>query len=395
MRPPSAIRRPLLCLAIALSLATGFCALTATPTAYALEHLTVTLPGQPQKQLSGEPLVEARDGGMLLKTADGAIHRLPASTIRKRTSDSEPLVPLTREELTAKLLAELPPGFRIHDSKNYIVCYNTTPTYAEWTSSLLERLQRAFITFWKKQKADVNAPEQPLVVLVFADQASYAEYAKKDLGASVSNIIGYYNLETNRIMMYDLTGMQALRQDAGVRGSRHDISALLSRPEAEPLVATIVHEATHQIAFNCGLQTRMAANPFWLTEGMATFFETPDLGSSRSWSGIGNVNYSRFDLFQQNYNAGKIMALEQMIDDDKPFTTPATAVDAYAQAWAWNYFLIRTRPKVYAAYLKTLAAKPVLVEDKPGQRLKEFREHFGEDLGQLEADFYRTMNRVK
>jgi hypothetical protein len=363
--------------------------------AFALEHLTVALPGQPQKQLSGEPIVEARDGGMLLKTADGAIHRLPADTIRSRKSDSEPLVPLTREELTAQLLAELPPGFRIHDSKNYIVCYNTTPTYAEWTSSLLERLQRAFVSFWKKQKAPVKAPEQPLVVLVFADQASYAAYAKKDLGASVSNIIGYYNLETNRIMMYDLTGIQAFRQNAGARGSRHDISQLLSEPEAEPLVATIVHEATHQIAFNCGLQTRMVANPYWLTEGMATFFETPDLASSRSWSGIGNVNYSRFDLFQDNYSAGKIMPLERMISDDKPFTTPETAVDSYAQAWAWNYFLIRSRPKEYAAYLKTLAAKPVLVEDKKGQRVKEFRQHFGEDLGKLEDDFYRMMNRVK
>ena len=73
--------------------------------ALALEHVTVALPGQPQKQLSGEPIVEARDGGMLLKTADGAIHRLPAATIRDRKSDSEPLVPLTREELTAQLLA--------------------------------------------------------------------------------------------------------------------------------------------------------------------------------------------------------------------------------------------------------------------------------------------------
>jgi hypothetical protein len=363
--------------------------------AYALERLTVSLPGQPPKQLVGEAIVEARDGGMLLKTADGAIHRLPAATIRNRKTDSEKLVPLTREELTKQLLAELPPGFRIHDSKNYIVCYNTTRTYAEWTSSLLERLQKAFIAYWKKQKSPVETPEQPLVVLVFADQASYADYAKKDLGSSVSNIIGYYNLETNRIMMYDLTGMQAFRQNAGDRGSLHDISQLLSQPQAEPLVATIVHEATHQIAFNCGLQTRMVANPYWLTEGMATFFETPNLSSSRSWSGIGNVNYSRFDLFRDNYNAGKIVPLERMLSDDKLFTTPETAVDSYAQAWAWNYFLIQTRPKEYAGYLKMIAEKPLLLEDKKGQRVREFRQHFGDDLAELENAFYRKMDRVK
>ncbi|BBO31543.1 DUF1570 domain-containing protein [Lacipirellula parvula] len=365
------------------------------PSAQALERLTVALPDQPPKQLVGEAIVEARDGGMLLKTADGAIHRLPAATIRNRKTDSEKLVPLTREELTKQLLAELPPGFRIHDSKNYIVCYNTTRTYAEWTSSLLERLQKAFIAYWKKQKSPVETPEQPLVVLVFADQASYADYAKKDLGSSVSNIIGYYNLETNRIMMYDLTGMQAFRQNSGDRGSLHDISQLLSQPQAEPLVATIVHEATHQIAFNCGLQTRMVANPYWLTEGMATFFETPNLSSSRSWSGIGNVNYSRFDLFRDNYSAGKIVPLERMLSDDKLFTTPETAVDSYAQAWAWNYFLIQTRPKEYAGYLKMIAEKPLLLEDKKGQRVREFRQHFGDDLAELEDAFYRKMDRVK
>ena len=87
--------------------------------------------------------------------------------------------------------------------------------------------------------------------------------------------------------------------------------------------------------------------------------------------------------------------LNRMLTDDKLFQTPETAVDSYAQAWAWNYFLIRSRPKEYAAYMKTIAAKPVLVEDKQGQRVKEFRAAFGVDLKTLEDDFYRMMNRVK
>ena len=45
--------------------------------------------------------------------------------------------------------------------------------------------------------------------------------------------------------------------------------------------------------------------------------------------------------------------------------------------------------------MKTIAAKPVLVEDKQGQRVKEFRAAFGDDLQTLEDDFYRMMNRVK
>jgi len=357
-----------------------------------LEHVTAVVePGSPPKQLSGEALVEARDGGLLLKTADGALYTLPVETIRSRKTDAEPLAPLDREQLTEKLLAELPPGFRVHPSKNYVICYNTTRTYAQWTSALLERLQKAFISYWKKQGCDVKAPEHPLPVLVFADQASYAAYARKELGPAVGNVIGYYSLQSNRIMMYDLTGMQ----HGGGRGSLHDITALLSQPAAEPLVATIVHEATHQIAFNCGLQTRMVSNPLWLSEGLAMYCETPDLYSSRSWSGIGKVNYSRFERFVNNYDAGRVAPLARLVAEDELFRHPETAVDLYAQAWAWNYFLIKWRPKEYAAYLKMIKEKPLLIEDDRKTRLAEFKRHFGADLDALEEEFYRRMRRVK
>jgi hypothetical protein len=371
------------------------CAWLVPSAAWSLEHVTVALkPQAPPKRLSGEVVVQARDG-ILLKTADGGLHILLDTQIKSRQSDDKPLVMLNREQLTEHVLSELPPGFRVHDSKNYVVCYNTTRTYAQWTSSLLERLQRAFIAYWKKQGLDVKPPEQPLIVLVFANQATYAQYSRDELGGAVGSVIGYYSPNTNKTVMYDLTGMQAVRREGGSRGSLHDISELLSQPEAEPLVATIVHEATHQISFNCGLQTRLVANPLWLTEGLACFFETPDLSSSRSWSGIGNVNYTRFERYVDNYEAGRVPPLARMISDDETFRAPDTAVDMYAQAWAWNYFLIKWKPKEYAAYLKMLADKPMLVDDDPRKRVAEFRKHFGEDLQALEAEFYRRMTRVK
>ena len=70
---------------------------------------------------------------------------------------------------------------------------------------------------------------------------------------------------------------------------------MLARPEAEQSVATIIHEATHQIAFNSGLQTRFADVPLWVSEGMAVFFETPDLQSAKGWRTIGAVNTTRLD----------------------------------------------------------------------------------------------------
>jgi len=361
--------------------------------AHSVEHVQVDQEGL-QQNLSGKVVIEDSVGSMLLETDEGAMWPIMANTIRSRKSDSEPLVPLDKKQLGERLLQEMGPDFQVHESKHYVVVFNTTRTYAKWCSSLLERLQRGFLAFWKKKGCDVHEPESPLAVLIFSDKRSYINHARPELGASAGNAIGYYSFQTNRIVMYDLTGMQALRRQKTRRGKMSDITALLSQREAEPLVATIVHEATHQIAFNCGLQTRFADNPVWLGEGLAVYFETPDLSSNRSWSGMGKVNYSRWDLFRKNVNRGRAGSLKSLIADDSRIRSPRTAVDAYAEAWAWNYFLITWHPDEYVAYLKMLAAKPLLVQDDMGTRLSNFRKHFGDDFGALEEEFYRRMSRI-
>jgi len=371
----------------------GLLALLPVQKSWAVEHVLVNLDGR-QQQLSGKVVVEDSYGSLLLETDDGTMWPLDADSISKRTSDSETLVPLDKKQLAKRLLEEMGPGFQAHDSKHYVVVFNTTRKYAEWCSSLLERLQRGFIAYWKKRGCDVHEPTAPLAVLVFSDKASYLRYAKEELGEAAGNAIGYYSFQTNRIVMYDLTGMQQLRRQNSRRGSLHDITALLSQREAAPLVATIVHEATHQIAFNSGLQTRFSPSPVWLSEGLAVYFETPDLSGSRSWGGIGKVNYARWDLYRKRVKAGKAIRLRQIVVDDKLFRDPRTAIDAYAAAWAWNYFLIKWHPKEYVAYLKTLAAKPQLVIYKKATRQSDFRKHFGE-LGELEEEFYRRMSRIK
>jgi hypothetical protein len=389
--PSFCLRR---CPTLLAGIAFSFMLFAAPLRAPAVEHLIVRGDrDKPDQKLDGQVIVDGSDG-VLLMTADGAYHRVMNPKIRSRTRDSTELVMLNAEQLGQQLLTELPPGFQVHQSKNYVVCYNTTRVYAEWTSSLLERLQKAFIAHWKKRGCTVDPPATPLVVIVFGDRASYAEWARPELGPAVNNVIGYYNLDTNRITMYDLTGMQAEKREGAARGSLHDISELLSTPEAEPLVATIVHEATHQISFNCGLQVRLVDNPLWMSEGLAMYFETPDLSSSRSWSGIG-VNYSRWDLFLDNLDANRVQPLARLVGDDELFRQPDTAVDCYAQAWAWNYFLIKWHPKEYAAYVKAIKDQPVMSQPNEKRRLADFRKYFGADFDALEDDFFRKMRRIE
>ncbi|MGI9430525.1 MAG: DUF1570 domain-containing protein [Bythopirellula sp.] len=361
--------------------------------ALALERVLVNLDGREQK-LTGKVVIEDSVGSMLLETDEGALWPLQADTILQRESDSEPMVPLDKKQLAQRLLQEMGPGFQVHESKHYVIVFNTTRVYARWCSSLLEKLQKSFLYFWKKRGADVHVPKQPLAVLIFNNKASYIAHAKPELGPSAGNAIGYYSLQTNRIVMYDLTGSQALLRASTNRGSLKDITALVQHPRAEPLVATIIHEATHQIAYNCGLQTRFVDNPVWLSEGMAAYFETPDLGSNRMWTGTDKVNPDRWQRFRKNVGNGTAANLKTLIADDERLRHPRTAVDGYAEAWAWNYFLIKWHAKQYTQYLQAIAEKPLLVQDDRATRLTEFQQHFGNNLQQLEAEFIRRMSKI-
>jgi hypothetical protein len=368
--------------------------LSAALSAYGIETVLVNVNGHP-KQYAGQVVVEDSVGSMLLETDEGAMVQIMANTIKSRESDDNPLERLNKEQLAQRLLDEFGPDFQVHQAKHYVVVYNTTLKYAQWTSSLLERLQKGFLAYWKRKGSKVKEPEAALAVVIFGDKDSYLRYAREELGAAAGSAIGYYSFQSNRITMYDLTGMQSLRREDTRRGSAHDITAMLSQPEAAPLVATIVHEATHQIAFNCGLQTRYADNPVWLAEGLAMFCETPDLFSNRSWSGIGRVNYDRWDLYRNNANNDKVMPLQSLIVNDDRFRNSRTAVDAYAEAWAWTYFLATWHTDEFVAYMKDIANKPLLTSDDKKSRLADFTKHFGSDFGALEDEFYRRMSRIE
>ena len=155
----------------------------------------------------------------------------------------------------------------------------------------------------------------------------------------------------------------------------------------------MIHEATHQIAFNCGLQTRYADIPLWISEGIAVYFETPDLSSKKGWGSIHSINLVRLAAFREYIQRRPSDSLQTLVADDSRFRDTTKAADAYAEAWALNYFLIRQKPKQYRAYLQLLSAKKQLLWDDPDARLSEFTAAFG-DPAALELDFQRYMLKL-
>jgi hypothetical protein len=362
--------------------------------AAALDQVTLTRDGQ-TIEVVGQVITDAADGGLLLQDREGLLWAVQPEQIVKHTHDDRPYEPMRGEELEKHLLGQLPAGFRIHRTTNYLVGYNTSLAYAHWCGALYERLFAAFRNYWSRRGLELHEPPMPLVALVFDDEAAYARYAQPELGEASRNVVGYYSLQTNRVTMYDLTGAQGLRGAGRRLTSSAQINQLLMQPGAERMVATIIHEATHQLAFNCGMHQRYADIPLWVSEGLAVYFETPDLGSSKGWRTIGQVNQFRLHQFRQYLPQRPANALPVLVSDDGRFRQSRTALDAYAEAWALNYFLISSKPEKYAAYLKILAEKKPLIFDTPETRLAEFTRAFGGDLPQLDADFLRYMKSLR
>ncbi len=344
-----------------------------------------------ERVVEGRVVVEALDGSLLVEHADQRLEVVPGAEVQGREAVPTAPEPFAPRALGDAVLRTLPAGFDQLATRHYVVCFDTSRAYAQWCAALFERLHDAFMNFWRQAGFEVAEPEHPLVVVIFADRQRYEEHAAADLGAATDRVVGYYNLLSNQVTTFDLTGSDLV----GGRPSRSAGRAgleILSSSRAAGLVATLVHEATHQMAFNCGLHRRLAAVPLWVSEGVAIYFETPDVSSDRGWRGIGGVNGPRRERFVAGRRAGWFA---DIVRSDESFRTADEALDAYAGAWAATAFLVQTRKAAFIGYLQTLSEKEPLVDDDADSRLEEFTTAFGVEPGALEEAIAKFVARLK
>jgi len=356
-----------------------------------------TIEGAAVETIEGRLVVEAVDGGLLLERPDTTLELLEPKAIvgRKPLADGGELAGgLDAAAVGRGILADLPGGFEVLTTKHYCICHDTSRSYAQWCGALFERLHDAFTNYWTRAGLPLAAADRPLVVVVFSSQDRYRAHARAVLGEAVDRVAGYYDLMSNRVITYDLTGSDAVRGDGLPGGAVRTGAKLaaLASPAASGLVATLVHEATHQMAFNAGMHRRLAPVPLWASEGVAIYFETPDLGSSQGWRGIGLVNGPRLAQWQKSFRPGDFAKL---VADDEAFRRADSGVDAYATAWAMTYFLVQTRRGEFVDYLRILGAKEPLADDSPELRRKDFRSAFGAGPDEIEPAFLRFMARLR
>jgi hypothetical protein len=280
---------------------------------------------------------------------------------------------------------------------------------AEWTAArgrLLERTRQQFF----RTAARLNIPaiphEHKLLVVLFDDQGRYQHFARVHDGLESSWVAGYYSTRGNRAVFFNdasspafggvLAGLKAGSSPRGVSLAQADAEAPSDRMHpaagdteaqaqrerlriqgqaAEFSTAKTIHEAVHLLSFNTGMQSPSRDYPFWLSEGMATSFET---GSPDAGFGPDRENQRRETVFNRLRREGRLLPLRQLVTlTEVPDGKLSMAEPMYAQSYTLFTYLFRNEPVALAAFIQDLTGeRPGALT--PERQLEIFVSRFGD-----------------
>ena len=369
---------------------------TFPPHACALEYVRFQHHGHERTE-EGHIILEDRSS-IALEARDGQLYVIQLADIIDRRSDEIPFTPYTKSEMMDRLKKDFPlrEGYHYLDTYGpFIIIYTTSRAFANWYGYLLERLNGQYIVYWKRLGVELTEPKFPMAAVVLSSEERYRQYAKQDNVSLLKGQCAYYHKHTNRIAVYDMSGLQALQEGNQRRGTAEDRQGFLTQPGAIHNITAVIHEAAHQVGYNTGMHPRHAPNPVWLCEGLAVLHEVPDPIHRSGWTPGPHVNRPRLDQLRQYLEKSRLVSpIQNMIQDDKLFDKPATALNNYALAWGVTYYLVKKRPAELALYLKMLQAKTADSDDSKEIRIKDFESCFGNDWAKFYKDFYDFLRRL-
>ena len=253
------------------------------------------------------------------------------------------------------------------ETEHFVILSQAGQPWNRSAGPTLESFHKEFKTSFQKWGVKLKEPTQKLTWLCFADYEGFDAYARREDKIDSSWTSGYYSPRTNRVAVVDPDVRRTVRL-AIAQSSNDDKNANVAAAIGEFDIARLRHEAAHQLAFNCGLQTRGVMYPFWLSEGLATNFEAE--------SGASTGDSIRACRLLEIARRGDLMDLDDLIVLARPKGNAAEIWSQYLQAWGLFRFLVQTRPGKMRQYLASLS------RTRPGKRSesnlrREFRTAFG------------------
>lgn len=370
---------------VAVTAVAGTCAGADEPPQLA-EWTVVTESGT--SQFSGRRIAVGVDGTVLIEDRASRLRLLKPGAVEKHQPTGQPWEPLSDLEFSQLLLGETGEEFVVTQTEHYLIIANSSEDYAEFCGKLLEKVYSEYTKLMQQLEVPVQFPEQLLPVLIFASTAEFQAHAKRmHPEVSFDETPGFYSIRENQVLLQDLTRDRSLKTSAAIR----------KKLSEQPLqVATIVHEAVHQLAFNSGVQVRLADNPVWFSEGLALCFEQTTPRTALLWTRPNLVNARHQPEFVRLAASSQaFIPFEELIQQDSFFQQSETVAAAYAESWGLTTWLIRERPKQLAAWIARLRQLKPLQPFTPADRAAMFVETIGSTPAQAALDVIAEVKKLR
>ncbi|MCY2976500.1 MAG: DUF1570 domain-containing protein [Planctomycetota bacterium] len=274
---------------------------------------------------------------VVLLERTGRIASFEPSAIKSHSILKESFHPTTAMNLRGMLQEEFGRSYTVDGSGDFVIVASPG-TVSKWTKVFAD-LQRSFLQYFTTRGFQINKPDFPLVGVIFRDQAEFFRYAAQNQMNVSPRTAGFYSILTNRLYLYEPSGNPLDQREA---------------------MATVRHEATHQLAFNSGLHQRLSSPPLWALEGLASIFETPGMTESRATASTTKlVNQARIDTWKgiAKYPDQLTQLFDSMVRDDSLFKSDPDK--AYAIAWGVSLYLSERDSTKYARYMSKIAKLPI------------------------------------
>lgn len=236
-------------------------------------------------------------------------------------------------------------------------------------------LLSGYLRYFDVRGWPLQRPDFPLCVTVFEKREEFLRYAAQQHQQLPSSVVGSYFPRSNRCVLYNI--------DNG--HGQGTSSTNWSETEA-----TIVHEAVHQLAFNTGLHERLAVDPLWFVEGLATMFEQPSVYDPRHANlsieqrMIGFRRKRLQPLWKQPEQLAPL--LSRLVESDSPFSQQPDL--AYDLSWAMTFYFAERMPNALKDFSLRLSRRP-FGGYPPHERVRDFQVSFGSDAAALAGPMAR------
>lgn len=335
--------------------------------------------------INGRIVTETEGGHLLLEEANGTYRQIAAETVDTTKQTGRDFSRFD-EQQTGSYLQRLMGGGEVTITDHFVICSAASERYTQFCGQLLERVADQFPMTLKKAGVELQPIPKGLAVLIFRTSAELQAFAEQQHPeVDFTDTPGYYSVTHNQILF-------SADLDDPMARSNSDIARSLRKTPR--IIETMVHETVHLLQYNSGLMNRFAANPTWLAEGMAVYFEPANTRSSMLWSRPGSVNPLHLEGLKVAATSTDFgLPFSRLLTDDQAFARADTVRSAYAESWAITWTLMKRHPDAYGRLLNAQRHLKPFVATSSEDRLKLVEQTLEMSLQDLNLEVRKAFRR--